>query len=340
MLIFPGTLPTTLRAAAIVFAMATGGAISQAHPTPTTVADLPNADAVETPCEPEHEPARSGGLVGIAPDGTGATARERTCVVLSGVRRAAQIARTIEVKDAGKGPPSGPGISTAANGSYALSLVNVRPEWARSGITGEADGLSVWIRQAHGDTAAMLANVGVRNGFATTLESYTFAADEAGRPLRAVRTQLGVVNPRDGGEYGLVLQAADGNGLSAGLRIASIGPATWKNYLEVVDPAGVDVAKIRGADGAFVGGDLLPGSDLSRSIGSPGARYLATNTQVLALAPARFADLPRCGGNAGGGMIAFVTDAPRTTGARKSIRAGGGTRPTFVKCDGTEWTAF
>ena len=298
-----------------------------------------NAAAIEATCQ--QPVGRLGGLVDIAPDGTGTTAFERDCVVLSGERQAAQVGRTIEVSDGARGPESGPSSPTAASASYALSLVNTRPAWRTSTLTGEADGLSVFLRQARGDTAAYLANVGVRSGFAATLESYTFAADAEGRPTRAVRTQLGVVNARDGGEYGMVLQAADGNHLSAGLRIASLGSSTWLNYLEAVSPTGETVASIRGSDGAIIGGDLLPSADLRSTVGSPQTRYAATYTQVLKLAEITFAKLPRCADGDGGGTLAYVSDARKAAaGWGHIVSEGGGKYRVFVKCDGSQWTTF
>lgn len=301
-----------------------------------------NAKALETPCvRADTNNQRAGGLIDIAPDGTGSTTQERDCVVLSGTRKAAQIARTIEVSDRASGPSSGPGISTADSASYALSLVNVRPDWSTSAIAGEADGLNVFVRQARGDAAAILSNVGIRTGFAATLESYTFAADAAGQPKRGVRTQLGVVNPRDGGEFGLILQGADGDRLTAGLRIMTLGNATWHNYLEAIDPEGKTVAAIRGSDGAIIAGDLLPTADLRKTLGSPRARYTATYTQVLQLAEAPFASLPKCGGGTGGGTLAYMSDAEKVpTAWGQRINAGGGKHRIFVKCDGTGWTAI
>lgn len=316
-------------------------AVSAAQDRPAAVGnpDKRNADALEAACS--AGPPRAAGLVDIAPDGTGTTAHERDCVILSGNRLAAQIARAIEVSDGASGPPSAPGIATAASASYALSLVNVRPEWATSGLVGEADGLSVFVRQATGDTAAFLANVGVRSGFAATVESLTFAADPGGLPVRAVRTQLGVVNSRDGGEYGLVLQAAEGKELSAGLRIASVNDANWTNFIEAVSPAGETLALIRGRDGAIMAGDILPTSDRQRSVGSAEARYSAMHTEIVQLAGTPFAALPRCGDGEGGGMLARVSDARQPAMAwGQPVDRGGGTYQVFVKCDGERWAAF
>lgn len=312
----------------------------RADPSKQTVAE-PNLNASETPCPAGGSQTRLAGLVSIAPDGTGTTARARECTVLAGARQAAQVGRAIEISDGANGPLSGPGISTADSASYALSLVNVRPNWAVSSLTGETDGLSVFLRQAKGDAAALLANVGVRSGFATTLESFTFAADGQGRPTRAVRTQLGVVNSRDGGEFGLILQAANGKRLGAGLRIASLGTASWENYLEAISPTGERVAYIRGDNGAIIGGDLAPTADLQKTVGTPDRRYLITYTQILNLAEITFAKLPKCGQGAGAGALAFVSDAPApVTRWGQVVRGGGGKYKTFVKCDGASWAAF
>lgn len=301
----------------------------------------PDAIASENPCFAATPRSRAAGLIGIAPDGIGTTAHTRDCAVLAGTRSAAQVGRAIEISDGARGPISGPGTSTADSASYALSLVNVRPHWPRSDLTGEANGLSVFVRQAQGDAAAILANIGVRSGFAAVLESYTFAADRQGTPTRAVRTQLGVVNPRDGGEFGLLLQAAEGNELAAGLRITSMGTATWKNYLEAVGPTGESIAYIRGSDGAFIGSDLAPTTDLKRNIGTPENRYATTYTQVLQLAESSFSDLPKCGRGEGVGALALIADAREPAKTWGQIfKAGGGRYKSFVKCDGDNWVAF
>jgi hypothetical protein len=300
-----------------------------------------NAAARESLCSVQDGPSRAGGLVDIAPDGTGATTPLRDCIVFSGNRKAAQIGRTIEITDAAQGPTSGPGISTAASGSYALSLVNIRPDWQKSTLTGEADGMSIFVRQAKGDTAALLANVGIRDGFAATLESHTFAANNQGQPVRGVRTQLGVVNPRDGGEYGLVLQASEGSALSAGLRIASLNKANWKNYLELIDQDGNAALYVRADNGAMVGKDIAPTSDLKSRIGSPQSRYSDVYSRLVHLAPTNFADLPLCGNGEGAGSIAFVQDLRDKISAwGQRVKSGGGPYKSHVKCDGERWMSF
>lgn len=300
-----------------------------------------NAAARESLCSEQDGSKRAGGLVDIAPDGTGATTPLRDCIVFSGNRKAAQIGRTIEISDAAQGPSSGRGISTADSGSYALSLVNIRPDWPKSALTGEADGMSIFVRQAKGDTAAMLANVGVRDGFAATLESHSFAANDKGQPVRGVRTQLGVVNPRDGGEYGLVLQASEGSELSAGLRIASLNKANWKNYFELIDQDGNAALYVRANNGAMIGKDIAPISDLKSRIGSPQSRYSDVYSQIVHLAPTNFADLPPCGNGEGAGSIAFVQDlSDKISAWGQRVKIGGGRYKSYVKCDGDKWMSF
>lgn len=321
------------------------GAVQAGEARPTSSkagqGEVGNSDAAETACPSADVPPRAGGLVAIAPDDLGTTAYKRDCTVLTGTRDTAQVGHSIEVSDRANGPTSGSGIATAASASYALSLVNLRPDWPSSTHSGETDGLSIVVRQGRSDTAAILTNVGVRTGFATTLESYTFAADQAGRAMRGVRTQLGVVNSRDGGEFGLLVQAENGSDLTSGLRIASLGSATWKNYLEAIDPAGKSVAYIRGSDGAIVAGDVIPTADLRKSLGTPEARYNATYTQVLQLAPAAFAALPTCSAGTGGGTLAYIADAQKLPKAWGEVVIGGGGRyKVFAKCDGVSWRSF
>lgn len=100
--------------------------------------------------------------------------------------------------------------SPQMTGPATRALINIRPDWVKSTLTGEADGLSVFVRQARSDAAAFLANVGIRSGFAATLESYTFAANDVGAPSGGVRTQLGVVKPTRRRRVRLGGQAADG----------------------------------------------------------------------------------------------------------------------------------
>lgn len=340
-----------LAATALLSQVAAGGALPQPKDdtgfeerrSPADIGFLPDASMAACPVPPAAAGAAeaAGGLIGIAPDGNGTTALIRTCAALIGSRRAAQVAQAIEVSDGGTGPASAPGEATAASASYALSLVNVRPKWPVSGGTGESNGLSVFVRQANSDAAAILANVGARSGFATTLESYTFSADERGTPVRAVRTQLGVVNSRDGGEFGLLAIAADGDELTAGIRVTDTANGHWHNAFEVLDDSGATVAAIRARDGALFAGDVAPTRDRVSNLGSPSSRFATTHTQILDLGTSGFADLPPCADDVGGGVIAFVDDARSApTAWNEAVTLGGGSARTFVRCDGRGWRAF
>ncbi|WP_428332604.1 hypothetical protein [Novosphingobium sp.] len=289
----------------------------------------------------EESGAVPAGLVGIAPDETGAHAKTRHATHFVGERTTPQIGMSVEVEDAARGPISAAGKATAGSASYAMSLVNVRPDWVKGDLTGEADGLSVFVRQSRGDTAAILANVAVRDGFATTLESLTYSVDSQNRQQRAVRTQLGVVNPRDGSEYGLAILAERGMGLSAGIRVAASPPGSWKRYLEAVDNSGKVVAAIAGDDGGMESNNFRPQQDLSGTLGAHDRRFSATYSALMVLAPIPFGQLPICYNGAGAGTLAYVGDARDSVKRwHQQIVSGGGSQSVYVQCDGTQWLAF
>jgi len=271
-----------------------------------------------------------------------ATVASRECVRVDKPRSGAVAARKIEVMDSAVGPESTSFTSTAGSATYALSLVNIRPDWVGSKLTGETDGLSILTRQGLGDTAALLANVGIRRGFAATIESYTFSVAANGATDRGVRTQIGVVNARDGGEYGAVLLAEHGKDLLTGLRIASAaGSSNWKKFLEFVSPSGEALLTVTGNDGAIIAGDIQPRQKNQFSLGTAQAPYASVSAGRLNLPETPFARLPTCAKGSAAGTIAFVSDAPlplTTFGQR--INAGGGSYRIFVKCDGNGWTGF
>lgn len=165
---------------------------------------------------------------------------------LTGTRTLAQIGRSIELTDGQVGPESGPSTITSLSASYGLSITGYRPNWATSGITGEMDGISVVLRQASSDAATLLSNIGIRDGFAATLESITSSMDTSEQPINSVRTQLGVANPRDDFYMGLGLAAEKGLGLNVGMRIYSYPGATWAKFIEVNDQTGANVFSIDG----------------------------------------------------------------------------------------------
>ena len=77
-----------------------------------------------------------------------------------------------------------------------------------------------------------------------------FFADNAGGVVKGVRTQIGVVNARDGGEYGISLIAENGRNAAA-LRVQQNNSAIWNDAFQIVNASGSIIARIRAADGAI-----------------------------------------------------------------------------------------
>lgn len=278
-------------------------------------------------------PALPGGLFGLN-DGISRT-NQIEKYNLTVPRDKAWIGRTIIVDDNSKAPASG-----ADTASYGMSIYMQRPNWHRSSVTGEMDGLNITLRQANGDAAGILSNILTRNGFGTTLESYTGIADASGVPVKAVNAQLNVSNSRDNSNYGLVLQTVAGTNLNAGLRIASAKGTSWSNYIEMIASSGLPAAYIRGSDAAFVGGSIIPIKSFDANVGAPTNVYASTYTRNLVLDMQRFATLPTCN-SASNGTIAYIGDArmPITTW-NQIVSAGGGNTRAYVSCNGKNWRAF
>jgi hypothetical protein len=195
------------------------------------------------------QPMTSGGLNRLAPDNLSSLAKKHEIAILTGSRTTPMIAHNIELNDDQTGPVSRRGVSTASSASYGLSIIGKRPSWNTSSITGEMDGLSVFMRQANGDTASILSNVGVRSGYAATLESSTYSMDSTGAVIRGVNTQIGVVNPRDGGEYGFIANAANHTNLTAAFRAANLGTANWADFFQAVNSSGTVLSRVDGNGG-------------------------------------------------------------------------------------------
>lgn len=250
-------------------------------------------------------------------------------------RNKAWIGRTIIVDDNSKGPASG-----ANTASYGMSIYMQRPDWHKSSVTGEMDGLNITLRQANGDAAGILSNILTRNGFGATLESYTGIADASGAPVKAVNAQLNVSNSRDNSNYGLVLQSVAGTNLNAGLRVASAKGTSWSNYIELIAPNGAPAAYIRGSDAALVGSSVIPMRSLDANLGGPSNVYASTYTRNLVLDMQRYATLPSCNG-ASNGTIAYISDAKSPiTQWNQIVSAGGGKTRAYVSCNGHNWRAF
>lgn len=284
-------------------------------------------------------PLITGGLLGEG-DAT-SQSTHLDSVTLSGKRTKAVIARSIAINDNQVGPESGASNPTPQSASYGLSITGNRPNWHRSALTGEMNGISVLLRQARSDTAALLTNVGVQHGFAATIESVTFAADLQGAPARGVNTQLGVANSRDNAFYGLVVQSAYGANLpGAGIRISSIPGTSWARPLEIVDASGSDVLYVNGADGRLLTNSVAPRTQYGGDLGGPGQEFGTSFNRLYKLTPINFASLPACN-LTNAGYIARINDAKAAiTTFNQVVSKGGGRNTAMISCSGTEWRAL
>lgn len=285
-------------------------------------------------------PAIAAALIGMGSDSLGTLANTREVYTLSGKRAGPNVGRSIEIIDGQSGPASGKARPTAQSASYGLSVVGIRPSWNTSSITGEMDGINLFLRQANGDSAAILSNILVRRGFAATLESFTGSADNLGNAIKAVNLQMGVVNSRDGGEYGYNAQAVTGAGLTAAFRAASLGSASWADFFQGVDSSGTVIAEIRASDGAFIGGSIAPRTSLGADVGSGAQKYANSWVRFSHLDPTTYASLPNCNAD-NAGTLAYITDASAPILAwHQQVKGGGGANRAYITCNGSGWFAF
>lgn len=224
------------------------GQLQQVQPGDIMQVDVPTISTVANP-------VMAGTLFGPG-DGISMTSDLYT-MNLTGTRTKSQIAKSIYINDAQTGAASGPGVNTATTATYGQSIYIARPNWPGSTLTGEIDGMNVALRQSNGDVAGGLFNIGVRNGFAAVLESFTFSADSTGTPVKGVRTQTGVINNRDGGEFGFLTNAEKGTNLTAGVMVQSTPGtgATWQYLYKGLNPDAVRVFSVSGITGAIHSGD-------------------------------------------------------------------------------------
>lgn len=287
-------------------------------------------------------PSIEGGL--LYPGDSASLSSQMDVVTLLGERSKAQIARAINLQDGQTGPQSGPNNPTAETGSYGLSITGYRPNWVTSKMTGEMDGISVLLRQSSSDTAALLSNVGVRDGFAATIESMTFAADANGSPFKAIRAQLGVANPRDNSYVGLGLAAEAGQDLNAGLLIYSSTPSSsWLKYIHVTDPKSTDVFYIRGSDGTTFTRSIVPIAALATNVGAPQQEYDTFYGRFMKLLPVNYEAVSTAHpcSPANVGFVARIYDAAAPiTSFNQIISAGGGNNSALITCDGDSWRAI
>jgi hypothetical protein len=280
-----------------------------------------------------ENPTVDGGLVGAVPDGNSTKTYQYRQYNLTGSRTKAKVGECIVVLDDQNGPTSGASTPTPDSASYVLSLVNVRPNWSTTSKTGETDALNLFVRQgAGGDAAGILSNVGAVSGFACTGESFTFDANSSGTPVKAVNLQWGVVNGRDGGEYGLVAQATIGSNLTAAVLALESGSATWEAALKAVRADGSVSAYVRMQDGAFVGGSLVPRVNRGAQIGASSLFYENAYSRAYTLDDTSFAGLPSAASSAG--QIRYISNGSAIVGGPVSS----GATPMFVaSTGGSNW---
>jgi len=279
------------------------------------------------------DPSIDGGLIGE--NDTISKSAKKDILTLSGTRTKAQIAHTIQLLDDQTGPESGPSTFTPQSASYGLSVFGYRPDWNVVGRTGEMDGINILLRQSNSDAAAILSNVGARSGFACFSESYTFSADVSGAVIKAINTSIGVVNSRDGGEYGFNVQSNAGTGLTAAFRAAHNPGSSFTDWFQGVDESGTVLARIRAADGAYIGGSLTPRVDGGAQIGAATLRYANVYAIGYSQSVLTFADLASRIPPAG--MTARYVISDCNTATFGNAAAGGGTNVVPVWWSVSDW---
>lgn len=282
---------------------------------------------------PYDSPSIDGGLIGE--NDTISKSAKKDILTLSGTRTKAQIAHTIQLLDDQTGPESGPSTFTPQSASYGLSIFGIRPNWNTSGKTGEMDAINVFLRQANSDAASILSNVGTRSGFGCFAETYTFSADSSGAVIKAINTSIGVVNSRDGGEYGFNVQSNAGTGLTAAFRAAHNPGSSFTDWFQGVDESGNVLARIRAADGAYIGGSLTPRVDGGAQIGAPTLRYANVYAIGYSQSVLTFADLASRTPPAG--MTAHYVISDCNTATFGAAAAGGGSNIIPVFWNGSSW---
>lgn len=282
---------------------------------------------------PYFNPTQVGGLFG-EDDGISRTAQVEKYSFTGNRNGKAWIGRTILMSDGATSPASGP-----AEASYGLSIYGDRPNWNTSSITGEMDGLNITLRQANGDSCAILSNVFGRVGFFAFLECEAGSMDAAGNKIKAINAQIASVNSRDGGEYGLVLQTTAGEDLSAGIRVATKPGTSWRRYAEYIDADGQYVFSVDGPTGATFTRTIAPFVQYAGNVGAPGLEYDVAFLRAVRFTPRNFASLPSPVGNAG--LTARIDDAadPITT-FNQIVTSGGGANTAMLSSDGANWRAI
>jgi hypothetical protein len=260
-----------------------------------------------------------GGLLGETDD-ISFTSR-KDVLNLSGTRTKAKIAYSIVINDNQMGPQSSGSNPTPASASYGMSVVGIRPGWNLGAITGEMNGRSTFLRQGASDVAGDLYNIAVRNGFGAMHEGLVFGSDNSGGLVRAVRVQTGVVNNRDGGEFGYLTNAEKGSNLTAAF-FAQSTPGTgasWQHLFKGNNPDAVTVFSVTGITGKIHSGNPSGWLESYRpnALGLAQIRGISSEGQNGVLGAARSSDSTQAGamGCIGGAFYAINDNATQVQSA-------------------------
>lgn len=126
---------------------------------------------------------------------------------------------------------NGPGTA-----QIGLNINHQKTNYLTTTAVGEIDGLYVTVRQGGpgSDVGGLLVDVGnTGNGFSAILEGVAAQmAPTTGATQRAVRAQMGSLNPQSSAYTGLMLQAQTGVSTQALLINDIPGQGSWTNFIE------------------------------------------------------------------------------------------------------------
>ena len=131
---------------------------------------------------------------------------------------------------------TGSGTNGPATAQIGLNINHQKLNYLTTSAVGEVDGLYVTVRQGGpgSDVAGILVDVGnTGSGYSAILEGVsTQMAPTTGASVRAVRAQLGTLNPQTPLYNGLLLQAQLGTSSPALLINDIPGQGQWTNFIE------------------------------------------------------------------------------------------------------------
>lgn len=130
----------------------------------------------------------------------------------------------------------GSGVNGPTTTQIGVNVNAYKDNYLTTSQVGEIDGLYVTARQGGpgSDVGGILVDVGnTGNGFSAIIEGVsTQMAPSTGATQRAIRTQLGVINPQTSQYIGVVLQAQNATSSQAILINDISGQGQWTNFIE------------------------------------------------------------------------------------------------------------